>query len=476
MSAFSKYNMNWQYVVYVKEAPLCTDAIFSWHKRTDKILDDHFKIANQVYLYLDGDIYYTESEVKNHDNLVRRNLGDLSKLIGLIKTITDRFAKKESVFDPVALATASNRNLIKIFENFFLNYQNALTTLYLPIALDRVLSSKLKNYLNRHCQSDKVESVFNALTPLAKDHDIMKYHVALFKLALKKKKLSKLSLEKELDKLAKKFAFLGIKFYLGAPYTKQSVKKQLNDIKNPQAELEKKILVRQQDTLAFKKICRQLKLPGEYQNYVKWLRETIYLRTYRLERISEGEFNSFSLLNEIGKRVGARGEDLVYLGFKEMKDALLGGRKNFRELVAKRKKSYGMISLGKENKFYVEENYKKFASKFVQTIDSQEKITGQVAYAGKATGKVHLIMGDHELNEIKKGEILVTKMTTPDYIFAMQKSAAVVTDVGGVTSHASVVSRELRKPCIIGTKIATQVLKDGDVVEVDADKGAHLDI
>ena len=62
-------------------------------------------------------------------------------------------------------------------------------------------------------------------------------------------------------------------------------------------------------------------------------------------------------------------------------------------------------------------------------------------------------------------------MTTPDFVPAMEKAAAIVTDRGGILCHAAIVSREMSKPCIIGTKIATKVLKDGDLVEVDADKG-----
>ena len=62
-------------------------------------------------------------------------------------------------------------------------------------------------------------------------------------------------------------------------------------------------------------------------------------------------------------------------------------------------------------------------------------------------------------------------MTDPRYVPAMKKAAAIVTDEGGITCHAAIVSRELKKPCIIGTKIATKVLKDGDEVEVDAEKG-----
>jgi len=62
-------------------------------------------------------------------------------------------------------------------------------------------------------------------------------------------------------------------------------------------------------------------------------------------------------------------------------------------------------------------------------------------------------------------------MTTPDFVPAIQKAAGIITDEGGITCHAAITSRELKKPCIIGTKFATQVLHDGDLVEVDADNG-----
>ena len=72
---------------------------------------------------------------------------------------------------------------------------------------------------------------------------------------------------------------------------------------------------------------------------------------------------------------------------------------------------------------------------------------------------------------LQKGEILVTSMTTPEYIVAMEKSAAIITDEGGVLCHAAIVSREMNIPCVIGTKIATKVLKTGDLIEVDANNG-----
>jgi len=104
-------------------------------------------------------------------------------------------------------------------------------------------------------------------------------------------------------------------------------------------------------------------------------------------------------------------------------------------------------------------------------IIKNNEIKGQVAFKGKLRGKVRLIKLVAEAKSLKKGEVLVTAMTDPRYIQAMKKAAAIVTDEGGITCHAAIVARELKKPCIIGTKIATQVLRSGDEVEVDAVKG-----
>ena len=73
--------------------------------------------------------------------------------------------------------------------------------------------------------------------------------------------------------------------------------------------------------------------------------------------------------------------------------------------------------------------------------------------------------------DFQDGDILVTGMTRPEFVPLMKKASAIITDEGGLTCHAAIISRELNIPCIIGTKIATQVLQDGDMVEVDADKG-----
>lgn len=104
-------------------------------------------------------------------------------------------------------------------------------------------------------------------------------------------------------------------------------------------------------------------------------------------------------------------------------------------------------------------------------IEADPIVDGIGSSPGIATGTVKIISSMEELTKIQKGDILVTKMTSPDYVVAMSKSAAIVTDEGGITSHASIVSRELGIPCIVGSKTATKTLQDGQVVTVDAYHG-----
>lgn len=106
-----------------------------------------------------------------------------------------------------------------------------------------------------------------------------------------------------------------------------------------------------------------------------------------------------------------------------------------------------------------------------ENIPKTGEFKGMVANKGSAQGRVKVVYSRSQLDKVNNGDILVAPMTSPWYMSAVRKSSAIVTDEGGITCHAAIISRELKTPCIIGTKIATRVLKDGDLVEVDANNG-----
>lgn len=100
-----------------------------------------------------------------------------------------------------------------------------------------------------------------------------------------------------------------------------------------------------------------------------------------------------------------------------------------------------------------------------------DRLEGMTVWAGKAKGRARIMRSPEEVSTIQEGEILVCPMTDPDYMPAIRKASALVTNQGGLLCHAAIVARELQKPCVVGTEYATQIFKTGDIVEVDANKG-----
>jgi pyruvate,water dikinase len=98
-------------------------------------------------------------------------------------------------------------------------------------------------------------------------------------------------------------------------------------------------------------------------------------------------------------------------------------------------------------------------------------VTGLGASPGRVTGKARVLRGPEEGRQLQKGEVLVAPMTSPDWVATMRRAVAIITDSGGMTSHAAIVSRELRLPCVVGTRTATRVLRDGEEVTVDGRTG-----
>ncbi|MDN5574442.1 phosphoenolpyruvate synthase [Pediococcus parvulus] len=115
------------------------------------------------------------------------------------------------------------------------------------------------------------------------------------------------------------------------------------------------------------------------------------------------------------------------------------------------------------------------SSNVVTEADAEIAVRGLAASPGVASGVVHVIDNPKDIDQFKQGEVLVTVMTSPDWVPAMKKAVAIITNNGGMTCHAAIISREMQIPCIVGTRskntVATEVLKTGDVVTVDAKNG-----
>lgn len=177
------------------------------------------------------------------------------------------------------------------------------------------------------------------------------------------------------------------------------------------------------------------------------------------------------LLKEIGKRsnipLSVMRDTFPY----EIRD-ILDGEVTEEFINKRREKCFVVWEEGKDKpSILIGDETKEWKEILTPKTNHTKIIKGNCASKGKVTGKVRILLNASENDKLEDGEVLVTYMTSPDFMSAVRRCAAIVTNLGGITSHAAIISRELRIPCVVGTKNATEVLKTGDIVEVDANIG-----
>ena len=179
----------------------------------------------------------------------------------------------------------------------------------------------------------------------------------------------------------------------------------------------------------------------------------------------------YRFLNEFSRRTGLAFDEVACTIPPETADFFMR-RKFDRAELSKRRDGCLVASLPSGSIVVSGDSAQKLYDAFLKEKTGEAtELRGATASIGKATGVVKVVQKTHDLAKFAQGDVLVASMTRPEYVVAMKKASAIVTDEGGVTCHAAVVSRELGIPCVIGTKVATKTLKDGDLVEVNATDG-----
>lgn len=278
---------------------------------------------------------------------------------------------------------------------------------------------------------------------------------------------------KLLDNHVKKYGWLPIRFFIGEPWTKNDVINRLDETSaaKARAELAKREQYRKGAEDKIRKATRNFS--DEDKDLVQLIRDVVYLRTQRTDFFQESSYYVQPLVKRIAAVLGVSYSDLLHLSAREVLSSLQG-KFDFPGAIKRRKKGFlvffdfdkdAVLEAGEALDYVRERPVLDRAAKYVK------EFSGNTAYKGHAVGKVKIVKTARDNAKFAKGDILVSIITTPNLAPAMQKAAAIITDEGGITCHAAIFAREMKKPCVTGTRIATKVLKDGDLVEVDADKG-----
>lgn len=217
----------------------------------------------------------------------------------------------------------------------------------------------------------------------------------------------------------------------------------------------------------------------------------VLIYSYYVEGFLEPKFNEekAKMLLKLNSRVRDGGAKVIYPLYDKARDMLSKSFKNrgidlftLEELnkssqkaeIERRKKFYVFLGKEKGSIVYVDPVAKKFLDKEkfieIKAVFSKTEVTGLPTGTGTVRGEVKIIRGVKDIQNCS-GKVIVSRDTIIEYTPMLKKNLAIVTDLGGISCHAVVTAREFRIPCVVGTKYATDVFKDGDLVEVDADKG-----
>lgn len=222
------------------------------------------------------------------------------------------------------------------------------------------------------------------------------------------------------------------------------------------------------------KLVADLKIDKKHQTLFTIARDIIYGKDYRKMSLVKSYYELEPLLREIGRRLKLNLNEVRNCLIVELEKMLLKNTPHPKDLGKRMKRClFVVINQQLPGRIFTDEMFVQMKNYLDRKEDLSEinYFHGQTAATGKARGVVKIINSVKDLPKMKVGDILVSQMTNPDLLPAMKKAAAIITDQGGITCHAAIISRELGIPCVIGTKIATKALKDGDQVFVDADQG-----
>lgn len=369
----------------------------------------------------------------------------------------------EKKIDKIRLDKLSQSDFCKLWEEFHYLTKCFWQNVIIPELANYGSIDLLKQIIKKELKVVNENELSNILEVLTAPNKSSFYEIEEIEL----KKTNNLS------KHTKKYFWLknnyGSVEVLGEDYFKQKKKKIIKNIITEIQDRKRKVEKTKKD------IVRLYNIPKSITNISKGIVECIEWQDARKKHIWIYLHYKDLLINEVSRRFNVSKDFLLNFREKEISEMLL--KRDFTSLDSRQ--SFLGFNCSETLVEEIEENeVKKLWKRYIEfNAEKQDSFSGIVASKGigtKTKGYVKIILDPLKAN-FKDDDILVTTMTTPEFVFIMKRASAIVTDTGGLTSHAAIVARELKKPCIIGTKIATKVLKDGDLVEVDGGEGGGSD-
>lgn len=475
MAKKTKYKFMWgqRQSAMFAEYMLLNFAVRNKEFTITKGIDDVLREHNKGFSY----IYFSEDSIqrgfKNSRCYLEKKFAKsiLSKIDKHMASSIKFFAElRENNFNN--LSKKQTFSLVKKYAEQFLFGQKLFRAS--DPSSTKAVEDKLKSILSkRYKEEELMEKFINLVTPTDLDKTQQEL-IDFYGLVINKKRLSKNILLKHIFKYPANYAnvwsYEEILSFLQDKITKA-------DVKKLEAEIEQIKLTKNNTQQKQKEILREFNNNPDLI-YYSYLLRTLSLKRFELKHSwAGGETLSLDFLSFLSSEIGLNLKSFMEAyNFSDIFNYYERGVKLTDKEITERRE-YSVIHYQKSKLLYL--YGQKAKSYFIKkySLKNVDELKGMIANKGIISGVVRVIKVDdlssfiQDSKDFKDGEILVTTMTSPIMLSLASKAAAIVTNEGGVCSHAAVISRELKIPCIVGTHDATNIFKTGDKVEVNADNG-----
>jgi len=384
-----------------------------------------------------------------------------------LKTATKIVELQEEIEN---LSTLSDKQLSELFENWYNNYSKFWIYGSLPEVANWGGEMLLKDKL---METNK-ENFLEIFESLSSPEYLSFYQKEEFDLLKLKQIKNPELLDKKLKEHQKNYHWLRNSYGHAEVLSVSYFREELSKFAEEKAkEKIKEIQELSEKTREKKKeIIKKYKISKEIENIAKRLSYSIWWQDFRKKYIFMAIAEMEKFVIEVSRKFNIEKEELYQYFGRDLGDIIKTGKK-VKNALDRKKGCMEYYHEEKEMERFDYEKSNEIIKPFleIEVDENLEEIKGLPVSRGKVRGKVKIIFSPLKMTKMNFGDILVAPMTSPDFIIAMKKAAGIITDVGGMTSHAAIVSREMKKPCIVGTKIATKVLKDNDLIEIDANTG-----
>jgi len=435
--------------------------------------------------------------VRNNSNWRIRYITDLKSRI-------EQLYRETKTLEDINLKALSDAELADVFENFFQVYKD-LHLLHIPQTVldfgEGIFSKYLMSYLDPKVKTTDLSmgDVFSTLTtPLESSRSAEEYRALLLILQeiIDDNKLKKYfsstesriivveianinqSIAVKLKEHVDEFGSLGYGM-IGPSWGQEYFIDILSSL--IRQKIDPKVALKEVEDNKLKTESRQrelekkLNIDKDHLDIFQFARDLIFTKGLRKDAM----FNAIAVLENVYREVSRR----YYLSLRQIRYLipseliqLLRGQKVSAELLNQRFNFsiYYSSAKMKSDLFFVGEKAQNFIAKLniiKEEVSDVKILTGDCASPGRVSGQAKVINVIADMSKMERGDILISVATTPDLVPAIKKASAIVTDVGGITCHAAIISRELGIPCVVGTRIATKIISDDTLLDVDATHG-----